>query len=99
MIELFSSVSTFFFPPKRKCVQKTNLDFLVRNANLYSNSRHTVQICFFEERKIWTHLRKSGRTEIVWGFRLWGSKRFGNPDPMLQLAANPWSACQLNFRP
>ena len=58
------------FPPKRKSVQKTFLDFLVSNANLYSKSRHTVKICVYEERKIWTHLGKSRRTKIVWGFRL-----------------------------
>ena len=47
---------------------------LLKNANLQSVSRFTVldlldtfsvQICVLEKRKMWTHLRKSTRTEIV----------------------------------
>ena len=56
-----SSLSTFSFLPKWKSVQKTCLDFLVSNVNLYSKSRHTIGICVLEERKIWTQLRKSRR--------------------------------------
>ena len=69
-VEIFSSVSTFSFPPKRKYVQKKSLVFFVSNANLYSKSRQIVQICVLVERKIWIHFRKSRRTEIVGGFRL-----------------------------
>ena len=62
--------SRFSLPPECKSAQKTCLDFLGSNANLNSKSRHTVQICVLEERKIWTHLRKSRRTEIIGCFHL-----------------------------
>ena len=44
-------MSTFSFRPKRKFVQKTYLDFLVSNVNLYCKSRHTVQICVWRKGK------------------------------------------------
>ena len=50
-----------------KCVR---LDFPVSVTNLCSKSRHTLQIYVLEERKMWTQLRKSRRTEIVEGFQL-----------------------------
>ena len=41
--------------------------FVLLTRNLYSVS---VEICDLEERKIWTHLMKSRRKEIVEGFQL-----------------------------
>ena len=47
------------------------LDLLYRFAFITRESRHvSVQICILEERQIWTHLRKSRRTETVGGFQL-----------------------------
>ena len=49
------------------------LDFLASNAILYSDEKIKQTFCTdlpFEEMKIWTHLRKSRRTEIVEGFQL-----------------------------
>ena len=70
---IFSQVCPdFHFLQNPNLYQIVCLDFLVSNANLYSKSRHTVQICVLKKSKFWTRLRKYRRTEIVEGFRLRG---------------------------
>ena len=61
-----------FLLSKLKSLQKVCLDFLVtvQIALLTGKSRHTCYTDLrFDEKKIWTHLRKSRWTEIVGGFR------------------------------
>ena len=67
----FQVCSDFFFLENANLCRKhvyARFSCQCSNANLYSKSRHTVQICLLEERKIWTHLRRSRRIEIVGGF-------------------------------
>lgn len=65
----FLKCAQIFFSSKTRtlCVQIycTDLCCLLKNLDTFS-----VQIGVFEERKMWTHLRKSGRADIVGSFQL-----------------------------
>ena len=72
-----------------KSVQKTCLDFLISNANPYSNSRHTVQIFVLEERNILTHLKKFRGTDFVRGFRFRAWNALSGSGATIPTSASP----------
>ena len=54
------------------CFEQYALKYNIRKFNKVEISRlGRPKICVLKQMKIMTHLRKSRRTEIVGGFRLW----------------------------